>query len=393
MSGRSARSAILFAMTCAALLAAACSHEESSSGTQSVLVEETPLRKGSLPSVVTVFGMVQGSTASRQTLMAPTAAVVADIPVRVGESVGKDTPLIRLAPTPQTAASYAQARSALAVATQLAERTRQMLSQHLATRQQLAEAQKTQSDARTALAALEAQGAGGANTLRAPFRAVVTALSTVRGAVVSEGAPLLEIAGADDLVVHAGTVPSTASAIARGNRALVLSVDGKRSVQGHVVLRGAAVESATGLTPIDIAIPQGSLQPGEMAEARITTGLASGYLIPHEAVLVDDSGNPYVVQDVKGAAKKVSIRLLASEGARDLIDGELDAEASLVLAGNYQLEEGMKIRVEQRAQPPGAAQPVESAQPVGSAQPAASAQRSSGATSQSAGAQQGAAAR
>ncbi len=356
-----ARAAALLAIAAFPVLIAACSSsEESPAGTPSVLVEETPLRRGSLPQVVTVFGTVQGSTASRQTIMAPAAAVVAGIPVRLGERVAQDAPLIRLAPTPQTAASFAQARSALAVSTQLVARTRQMLEQHLATRQQLADAEKSESDARAALAALEAQGAGGPNLLRAPFRAIVTAISTSRGAVVAEGAPLLEIAAADALIVHAGIVPTAAAAISRGDRALVTSIDGTRSAHGTVAMRGAAVDPATGLTPIDIAIPPGVLQAGEAVQALVTTGLANGYLVPHEAILVDDSGNPYIVQDLKGAAKKASVQVLGSERDEDVIEGQLDPTAPLVLAGNYQLEDGMKIRVERQAERVG--QPGQAAQ-------------------------------
>jgi membrane fusion protein, multidrug efflux system len=323
--------------------------DEPAAGNASALVQETPLRKGSLPSVVTAFGTVQGSAASRRAIMAPTAAVVAEIPVRPGERVARGAALIRLAPTPQTAASYAQARSALNVARQLAERTRQMLGQHLATRQQLAEAQKSESDARAALAALEAQGAGGSNVLKAPYAAIVTAVSTSRGAVVTEGTPLLELAGTEDLVLHAGIVPAAAGGIARGNPAVITALDGSRSAQGRVMLRGDAVDPATGLMPIDVSVPPGTLMPGETAAAVVTTGMVSGYLVPHEAVLVDDAGNPYVVQDVGGAARKVTVRVLASRADENVVAGRLDPAAPIVLAGNYQLEEGMRVRVERPA--------------------------------------------
>ncbi len=336
----------LLLLALAPLLIAACGQEESAPGAPSALVHQTPLIRGSLPNVVTIFGTVQGSTASRQALMAPTAAIVAEIPVHLGERVAPGAPLIRLAPAPETASSYAQARSALAVATQLAARTRQMLGQHLATQQQLADAQKAESDARAALAALEAQGAGGERMLRASYSAVVTAISASRGAVVTEGTPLLELANSHGLILHAGIVPTAAAAIARGSPAVVVSMDGARSVPGTVSLSGEAVDPATGLTPIDLAIPPGILQPGEMAEARVTTGEARGYLVPHEAILVDDSGNPYVVQNVKGAAKKVTVEVRASQADRNIIEGPLDPTAPLVLAGNYQLEDGMKVRVE-----------------------------------------------
>jgi RND family efflux transporter MFP subunit len=345
--------ASLSAIAAAFLACAACSQQAPTPSEPSVLVHVMPLHKGSLPSVVTVFGTVEASAAARQTIMAPTGAVVADIPVRLGERVAKGAPLIRLAPTPQTAASFAQARSALTVATQLARRTRQLLGQHLATRQQLADAEKSAADARAALDALRAQGAGGTSALTAPSRVIVTAISTSRGAVVSEGTPLLELARTSGLVLHAGIVPTAAHAIAPGNAAAITPVGGTRSVEGTVSLSGTAVDPATGLTPVEITVPAGTLQPGEMAEAAITTGSVSGYLVPHEAILVDDSGNPYVVQDVKGAAKKSSVRVTASQGDRDIITGALDPDAPLVLAGNYQLQDGMKVRI---ARPAGTGQ-------------------------------------
>ncbi|MGH8259137.1 MAG: efflux RND transporter periplasmic adaptor subunit, partial [Steroidobacteraceae bacterium] len=202
----------------------------------------------------------------------------------------------------------------------------------------------SQSDARASLAALQAQGAGGLNALAAPFPAIVTAVTTSRGAVVTEGTPLLELAAADGLVLHAGIVPSAAATLARGDAVVITPVGGERTVRGSVSLRGAAVDPATGLTPIEVTVPAGTLQPGEMAQAAVTTGLVSGYRAPHEAILVDDSGNPYVVQDVNGAAKKVSVRVLASEGDWNIVAGPLEPAAPLVLAGNYQLQDGMKLR-------------------------------------------------
>jgi hypothetical protein len=70
-----------------------------------------------------------------------------------------------------------------------------------------------------------------------------------------------------------------------------------------------------------------------------------GYVVPHEAVLVNDGGEPYVVQAVSGVAHKVPVHVLDAHGAQDVITGALDARAPLVLSGNYQLDDGMKVRL------------------------------------------------
>jgi RND family efflux transporter MFP subunit len=311
----------------------------------SVLVQLAKLQPGSLPQTVTAYGSVQADSAARRTIMPPLSAVVGEIYVRTGQQVAAASPLIGLDPTPQAVAAYAQARSALRAATQLVERTKTMLAQHLATAQQLADAVKVQTDARATLAELDAEGAGGAQMLRAPFPATVAAISTTQGAVVAPGAALLELERPNALVLEVGVVPERAAAIRTGDPVNITALGGKDPASGKVVLPGRLVDSRTGLVPVDISLPPGSFLAGQMAEADIVIGEARGYLVPHEAILVDDSGSPYVVQAVGMVARKVPVRVLAADGARNVVSGPLDPASSIVLAGNYQLDDGMRLRV------------------------------------------------
>lgn len=311
----------------------------------SVLVTLTRLKEGSLPHVVVGYGTVEPSSAGHETIMAPVSAVVAGIDVRLGEEVPAGAALIRLAPSPATAASYAQARSALSVAERLVASTRKLLLAHLATAQQLADAEKSKSDARSQMQALDAVGAGGPHVIRAPFRAIVTALATTPGSIVAEGAALLDLAAPQHLVLSVGVVPAQAAEIHASDKAVVQLIGASQTVPAKVLLRGAVAEAATGLVPVQIALPPGRFLPGEMAQALITTGEIHGYVVPHDAILVDDNGAPYVVQAVNSIAHKVPIRIMDADGGRDVIAGALDASAPLVLTGNYQLDDGMKIRL------------------------------------------------
>lgn len=314
-------------------------------GQPSALVQLTKLRQGSLPQVITAYGRAQPNASARQTVMAPLSAVVGAIYIRQGEEVAKNAPLIKLVPSPTTAASFAQAQSALRVARELAQRTQKMVRQHLATQQQLADALKSESDARSNLAALRAQGADAASTLRAPFHAIVTALSTSPGAIVAQGSALLELARPQGLILRVGVIPAQATKIAPGDKVIITPLGIQERYFGTVQLRGSVVDPGTGLVPVEITLPVEKFIPGEMAEADITTGEVYGYVVPHEAILVDDQGEPYVVQAVNMVAKKISVRILVSDGEKDVIAGALNGAAPLVLAGNYQLDNGMKVRV------------------------------------------------
>jgi membrane fusion protein, multidrug efflux system len=317
----------------------------SNASNASVWVQLTTLHQGSLPRTVAAFGTVQADAAARNTLMAPAAARVGVVYVHLGQEVARGAPLLRLVPTPSTASAYAQAVSALKVASVGLTRTRQLLTDHLATQQQLADAQKSESDARAALSALRAQGAEGPTTLRAPFRAIVTALPISTNALVTEGSPLLDLAPPGNLVLLVGVVPAQAAAIKASNAAQVTALGTTQSFLGSVVQRGAIVDASTGLVPVQIAVPQGAFFPGETAQASITTGSVHGYIVPHPAILVDDSGDTYVVQTEKMVAKTVHVRVLAANADEDVIEGPLDAAAPVVVAGNRQLQDGMKVRL------------------------------------------------
>ena len=318
--------------------------DEAPAGSTSALVQVTALRKGTLPSVVTLYGSAQASTGARQTIMAPASARVAAVDVRLGESVAAGAPLLRLAPTPATAASYEQARSALSVAEQSVARTRSLLREHLATAQQLDDAEKAETDARATLRALQTQGASRELTVRAQFAATVTALSVSVGTIVNEGTALLDLVRPQALVIQAGAVPEVARTIRPGNDVQITPIGSVHSLHGKVLMRGAVVDTATGLVPVEISVPADSMLPGEQAVAAVTNGNVQGYLVPHEAVLLDDEGNPYVVQVVNGIAHLVDVRVLGMLDNQDAIAGNLTASAPVVLSGNYQLENGMKVR-------------------------------------------------
>jgi membrane fusion protein, multidrug efflux system len=338
--------------TLALAIARADDAPDASDANSSVLVTLTRLQEGTLPQVVVAYGTVEPAAAGHETIMAPVAAVVAAIEVRLGEEVPAGAPLIRLAPSPATAASYTQAKSALSVAERLVASTHKLLAGHLATAQQLADAEKSESDARSTLQALDAVGAGGSHIIRAPFRAIVTAVSTTPGSIVAEGAALLDLAAPQNLVLNVGVVPAQAAAIHTNDQAAVQLIGASQSVPAKVLLCGAVAEADTGLVPVQIALPPGRFLPGEMAQAAITTAVMRGYVVPHEAVLVNDSGEPYVVQAVNGIAHKVPVRVLDAHGNKDVISGALDARAPLVLSGNYQLDDGMKVRLTDTQQAP-----------------------------------------
>jgi RND family efflux transporter MFP subunit len=295
--------------------------------------------------MVTVFGKAEASASMLEDITAPASAVVDAIFVKTGQQVKSGDQLARLGSTAETATAYRKAATSLDNARGLVERTRALSTQHLATQQQLADAQKALSDAQASLDALTAGGASTPRTLTSHDAGVVTSISVSRGAIVTAGAALLSIARANGLVLAAGAPPQQAKEISKGNAATISPLGGGDVVRGTVLLRGSIVDAKTGLVPVEIALPEGALLAGQVAQAQIVTGTVEGYLVPHEAILVDDDGAPYVVQVQGMIAHHIPVKILLSAGTKDVITGTLDPQAALVLAGNYQLKDGMHVRI------------------------------------------------
>lgn len=323
-----------------------CSAASQAGFTQpSVLVTVTALRKGSLPQTVTAFGAVQSSPSSLESITAKANDTVEALYVHEGDQVAAGAPLLALAPGLQTIVAYRQAQAARRDARSAVARTRRLAAQHLATAQDLANAERAYADAQTALDALEAEGAAGPVTLHAPFPAIVMRLLVSKGVSVASGTPLLELARPERLVLRVGVTPADARLIKVGDTAQITALGSEQARPASVLRCGAIVDPASGLVPVDVALASDHLFPGEAAKATITVGHAIGYVVPHSAILVDDRGNPYVVQAVEGKARRVSVQIVATQGSQTAIHGDaLDARQALVLSGNYQLDDGMALR-------------------------------------------------
>jgi membrane fusion protein (multidrug efflux system) len=342
------RSSILPAI-CVALASVFLLADSDDSDNASAQVTLTKLQKGSVDHIVTAYGKVEASDAGSQSIAATLAGVVAEIDVRVGQQVAKDAPLLLLRPSPKTSSDYVQAKSASNAATAEVDRTRKLLAQHLATTQQLADAQKTLSDARSTLAAMEAQGAGAPQIVRAPSPAIVTAIAVKPGDNVAEGGNLITLAQQARLVLGVGVTPAQAELIEPGDRVAITRIGASDKTPGKVEARGSVVDADDGLVNVSIALPPGKFFLGEMAQAGIATAKVAGYVVPHQAILVDDSGKTYVMQSDDLTAKKVVVKVLEAAGETDVIDGQLDAKLPLVLEGAHQLDDGTKMRLAEGA--------------------------------------------
>jgi RND family efflux transporter MFP subunit len=310
----------------------------------SVLVQlKTPVR-GSILDTLTAYGSAAPAANGSMTLSAPSEGRVLKLFVTAGEAVHAGQRLLDFAISAAVRSNYDQAMTALKLAREEQTRTARLLAQRLATRDQLAKADKALADAQTALGALEQEhGDKPRRTLVAPFDGVVSAIPVAQGARVQPGTTLVTLTRSDGLVVTVGVEPAQRHRLQLGQHAQLQALGSPGVVwSGKVVRIDHVLNPATRLVGADVAV-SGTLLQGEAFRVRIELGRIEGWLVPHDAVVRDAQG-AYVFQTVKDRAVRVAVKLLGGDGITSVVEGPIDLSRSLVTQGTYQLSDDMAVR-------------------------------------------------
>ena len=318
--------------------------DTSATQTPSVLVGVVRPQQGSLPTVVTAYGSVAPSEMGTRTFSEAQPGQVTRLMVAPGSVVRAGQALATFVTAPSSRSTYDQAVSALAAARKARASTAQLLSQQLATIDQLAQADKAVSDAQVALAALRAEGAGSpTHTIVAPFSGVVTMIGVAQGDRTQPGATILTLARSGGIIVTVGIDPAQRAGLAVGQPATLTRLSGGGTLAGRVVRIDGALNATTRMVDVDLTFPEGALLPGEAMQVGIETGRTSGWVVPHAAV-VTAGGSPRVFQVAAGKAKAVPVTLRLSSDKGDVVEGALDPNRSLIVTGAYQVNDGDAVR-------------------------------------------------
>lgn len=301
-------------------------------------------RRGAVPDVLVAYGTAAPALDGGMTLSLPQEGRVLGIAATPGEQVRRGDRLLSFGASAAVSSTFQQAVSALALARAQRTHAAQLLAGQLATRDQLAQADKALSDAQSALDALRREGAGQAQQdIVAPFDGIVAGVPVAVGDRLQPNAPLVTLTRLNGLVVTAGVEPASRARVAAGQPAALQPLSGGAPLAGHVLRIDGVLNARTRLVDVDIAVPIGAVLSGEAFRAAITIGQLAGWLVPHDAVLVDAQG-AYVFQVAGGKAARVAVRVTGQSGDIDVVEAGLDPARRLVTEGSYQLDDGAAVR-------------------------------------------------
>ncbi len=303
-----------------------------------------PVRPESLATVVRAYGSIQPAADAAVTVAAPKAAVITRLMVGMGQQVRAGQPLVEIANAPATQQAYRQAADAVAFAEADLVRLQRLLSEHLATNDQLSAAEKTLADARAALAAQQAQGAGRTvQTLVAPSAAVVTGVQVKAGDRVAQDFALLTLARAGALVADLSVQSDQAGSVAPGDAAAVTSAFGGPTYPSQLATVGRLSDPTLRSIHVVAPVPATAFPISAAVQADITVGTHKGLVAPRAAVVFDETGT-HLFTISGGKAHRVFVKVAADRGQDLEVSGPISAGQMVAVQGAYELQDGMSVR-------------------------------------------------
>ena len=316
----------------------------------SVQVQTTPLRQQTFEETVDGFGSVATTEDMTADISFAHPGQIIDLKVRLGQKVAHGQELVAITADPATLENFHKTLAALEFANRELTRIKTLLAQHLATNSQVAAAEKAVTDAQ---ADVDAQRSlGNDQPLRmavAPFEGYVAKLVSAPGDRLQANTVVMQLARTDQGArISVGLKPEDAARVDPGMKARAVPVLGsdRRQFTGVVRQGSGHLNAASRLVDawIDVTQPGAKLVPGTSAMVTIVVAAHQGWAVPRSAVLSDRKG-AYLFQVSSGKAHRVDVKTGVESDETTEVVGSLDPALTVVTSGNYELQDGMSVRV------------------------------------------------
>ena len=306
-----------------------------------------PVREEVLQTSTTGFGKVESQPAKVISLDAPHAGTVSKVSVRPGQIVDQGSQVAELAASASTEEAFRKAQTARDFARAKLDRLQFLWKRGATTKDPLDLAEIAFKNAQASLDAQKRIGAQDQQTsIEAPISGVVTAVFAAEGDHVLQNAKLLSLTPANALAVLLGVEPEDIRKVKTGMPvALAPAFDAQRKYSGRVIAVNDVIDPKTRLVNVMVEIdPSGLPAPliGTEMEGRIETRRDRSLVIPRAAVLYDKHG-AYLFTVNGGRAHRVSVTPGMDGGGNIAVSGDVKVGDLVVVQGNYELQDGMKV--------------------------------------------------
>lgn len=272
--------------------------------------------------------------------------VVVHLPVRKGEFVGSDDPIVEL-DRGILAAQLAAAEANLNDAKSNESRAMKLLANRAASGDEYSEAQNllARAVADAKIARIRHERA----IIRAPYAGLLVDRKVELGELVHSGQTVARIVDPYTLILEAGVTEPQLAGLSPGASARIRVGQVEREAEVRWV--GFEADPGTGKFPLEIEIPNSDLEFRAGIVARATVLLTrheAVIVVPREAVIPGPSG-PTVFRIENGRAHQTPVTLGPKQGNRVIVSEGLSPGDDLVVRGQRGLSDGDAVTVREEA--------------------------------------------
>lgn len=323
---------------------------EKKTGGSVALVKTIPIRKGTITEDIAVYGVAIPAPGALRTVSIPFESRVRKVMVSTGQKVSPGDVLMEIESSPDTHLQFEQARNTLETAKQSLEHFQRLFDLKLATNDQLIQSKQAFEQARLNLESMKKRGIDSIRQIRADEAGLISKVSVQEGTIVPAGGTLVEMVVQNLLEVRLGVEPEDINKVQPNQRVLLshVNVPVSDEVMGRIRKISSSINPSTRLVDVFVALPpsSGGFFLNEYVLGKITVASLQGLIVPRSAVLPEDGR--FVLFTVKNdrALKRIVKVGLENEKEVEVIGTGLQPGDPVVVLGNYELKDGVSVKVE-----------------------------------------------
>jgi membrane fusion protein (multidrug efflux system) len=311
-------------------------------------VQVAEIKTGTITEDIAVYGSVVPSRRAIQTISVSFESQVGRIRVMNGQKISRGDILLEIHSSPDAHLQLEQARNDYESSRRNLWNVQQRFDLKIATEQQVLQAQQALQQARLRMESMKKRGIDGPQIIRAEVEGLVNKVLVHERAIVPAGSPLVELVAQNKLEVRLGVEPENITQVHVGLPVSLTRVNAPASpgVIGRIREISQTVNPATRLVDVFVVFPSSArFLPGEWILGRIPATSSLGLLVPRSAVLPE--GGDYVLFTVAGGAARKHVVQIGLENEKEfqVIGKDLSPGDWVVVLGNYELKDGMKVKV------------------------------------------------
>lgn len=312
-------------------------------------VRVTPIRKQTIREVITAYGTVVPMLGAVTSISVPFQSRVLHVLVTEGQMVSKGEDLVEIDPSADTRLKLEEAQSAYDAAQENLKKVRERVNLKVGTIEELLAAQQAYQEAQIRLENFKKRGIDENRCIRSKASGVVYKVHVREGTLVPAGTSFVDIVPQDGIEVRLGVEQEDARKLRLKEGVLVSPVETRtiHGAPGEIRMISRAVNPATRLVNIFVRLKSpGEFLLGEYVHGRITIASNEGLAVPRSAVLPEDGR--YVLYTIsQGRARKHVVQTgLENERFIEVVAKDLKPGEPVVVLGNYELKNGMRVRTE-----------------------------------------------